>query len=96
MSAPDLLDDAARAALSETLPQWSLDDDGRLCRAFTFDDFIAAFGFMAKVAVLAERAQHHPDWRNVWNRVEVALTTHDAGGLTQKDVDLAGEIDALV
>lgn len=95
MSAPALLTDAERAALAERLPDWTV-DDGKLCRTFTFDDFIAAFGFMAKVAVLAERAQHHPDWRNVWNRVEVALVTHDAGGLTARDVDLAREIDAVV
>jgi 4a-hydroxytetrahydrobiopterin dehydratase len=94
VSTPALLSEAELAALDERLPAWSV-DDGKLCRALTFDDFIAAFGFMAKVAVLAERAQHHPDWRNVWNRVEITLETHDAGGLTQRDVDLALEIDAL-
>ena len=58
-------------------------------------DFAEAFGFMARVAVLAEKADHHPEWFNVYNRVEILLTTHDAGGLSRRDVDLASAIDAI-
>ena len=61
-----------------------------------FADFVQAFGFMARVALLAERADHHPEWSNVYNRVDIFLTTHDAGGLSARDVSLAREIDALV
>ena len=63
---------------------------------FTFGDFNAAFGFMTRVAILAEKADHHPEWSNVYNRVDIVLTTHDAGGLSQRDVDLARAIDALI
>ena len=64
-------------------------------RTFTFKDFGEAFGFMARVALVAEKMDHHPEWRNVWNRVEVVLSTHDAGGLTQRDVDLAQAMNAI-
>ena len=64
-------------------------------RDFSFADFSAAWGFMARVALLAERQQHHPEWSNVWNRVHITLTTHDAGGLSAADVTLARAIDAL-
>jgi len=85
-----------RATLAATLPSWSiLPDRDALCRRWTFADFNAAFGFMARVALLAEQQQHHPEWSNVWNRVEIVLTTHDAGGLSQRDVQLATAIDAL-
>lgn len=85
----------ARASLSEDLPGWSLEGE-HLKRSFRFTDFVEAFGFMAKVALLAERADHHPEWFNVYNRVDIALTTHDAGGLSARDVKLAGEIDRLM
>ena len=62
---------------------------------FKFENFSQAWGFMTRVALLAEAANHHPDWRNVWNRVDIRLTTHDAGGRTQKDIDLARAIDKL-
>lgn len=78
----------------EKLPSWQLRDD-KLYRQWKFADFVAAFGFMSKVALLAERANHHPEWRNVYNRVEIELTTHDAGGISAKDFLLAAEIDAL-
>ncbi len=79
------------------LPQWQLLADGRaLHRSFRFADFSAAWGFMTRVALLAEAQNHHPDWRNVYNRVEITLTTHDSGGLTARDVTLARAIDALV
>ena len=64
-------------------------------KTFKFSDFNEAFGFMARAALVAERMDHHPEWRNVWNTVEVVLSTHDAGGLTQKDVDLAARMNAI-
>lgn len=71
--------------------------DGRLCRRFTFKDFNEAFGFMCRVALIAERMDHHPAWRNVWNVVEIELSTHSAGDVvTDKDHDLARAIDALL
>jgi 4a-hydroxytetrahydrobiopterin dehydratase len=85
----------ARARLAEELPHWMVEGE-HLKRAFRFQDFVQAFGFMAKVALLAERADHHPEWSNVYNKVEIALTTHDAGGLSARDVKLAREIDALL
>jgi 4a-hydroxytetrahydrobiopterin dehydratase len=91
------LNEAERAVALADLPEWTLDTerDG-IRRRFSFASFIYAFGFMTKVAILAEKADHHPEWSNVWNRVDVLLTTHDAGGLSQRDIALATEIDALV
>jgi 4a-hydroxytetrahydrobiopterin dehydratase len=86
-----------RAALPATLPAWRL-VEGRdaIRRAFRFADFNEAWGFMARVALLAEAQDHHPEWSNVWNRVEILLTTHDAGGLSARDLRLAKAIDALL
>jgi 4a-hydroxytetrahydrobiopterin dehydratase len=94
---PKKLDDAQRAELLAALPEWTLDagKDG-IVRRFKFDNFVAAFGFMTKVALLAEKADHHPEWSNVYNKVEILLTTHDADGLSQNDIDLAKAIDALL
>ena len=89
------LSDAARAALPAELPAWSL-VNGKLRRELQFADFSAAFGFMARVALAAEQLGHHPEWSNVWNRVVIDLTTHDTGGLSSLDVELARRIDALV
>lgn len=91
------LSDAERAALPATLPEWHL-VEGRdaIRREFTFKNFSAAWGFMSRVALLAEQQDHHPEWFNVWNRVEITLATHDAGGLSARDVKLAKAIDALV
>ena len=75
-------------------PHWAL-DQGKLYRRFVFEDFVAAFGFMSQVALLAEAMNHHPEWSNVWNRVEIHLTTHDAGGISDLDFQLARKIDAL-
>ena len=83
------------AALGDRLPAWSV-VEGQLRRSFRFADFSAAWAFMARVALLAEKQDHHPDWSNVYNRVEIALSTHDAGGLTARDVRLAEAIDALM
>ena len=77
------------------LPGWSLDSD-KLYRRFVFVDFVEAFGFMSRVALLAERMDHHPEWSNVYNRVEIHLTTHDAGGITERDFELAQRISALL
>ncbi len=77
------------------LPAWSLDQD-KLYREFAFGNFIEAFGFMSRVALLAERMDHHPDWSNVYNRVRIHLTTHDAGGLSERDLRLARQIDDLL
>ncbi len=87
---------AERADLSVTLPAWHL-VPGRdaIARDFAFADFSQAWGFMARVALLAEKHDHHPEWSNVWNRVSILLSTHDAGGLSARDVALAQAIDAL-
>lgn len=76
----------------ESLPGWSRAEGGRdaISRRFVFQDFNAAFGFMTRVALKADRMDHHPEWSNVWNRVEVLLTTHDADGVTALDVEMAG------
>jgi len=90
------LDEDARARALDDLDEWDYDEArDAITRSLLFDDFVAAFGFMAQVALLAEKADHHPEWSNVWNRVDILLTTHDAGGLSQRDVDLAEKIDAL-
>lgn len=76
-------------------PGWKLSDDGlAITRQFKFADFRQAFAFMTQVALAAERADHHPEWSNVYNRVEMRLTTHDAGGLTERDFALAAVADA--
>ena len=91
------LTDDERAAALDKLGEWDFDEArDALTRRFMFADFVEAFGFMARVALLAERADHHPEWSNVYNRVDILLTTHDAGGLSTRDVALAREIDALV
>ena len=91
------LSQAEREDALEGLPEWDF-DEGRdaILRSFVFADFVEAFGFMTRVALLAEKADHHPEWSNVWNRVEIALTTHDAGGLSHRDIELAESIDGLV
>lgn len=87
--------DGRKAAFKE-LAGWS-EVKGRdaIERVFTFKDFNEAFGFMARVALVAEKRDHHPEWRNVYKTVEVVLSTHDADGVTQKDVDLAKAMDAI-
>ena len=86
-----------RDAALATLPAWRLNDaQDAIHRAFRFKDFSEAFGFMARVALLAEAQDHHPEWQNVYNRVEITLTTHDAGGLSERDIRLARSIDGLL
>lgn len=91
------LDEDERTAALDALGEWDY-DDGRdaIARQFLFADFSEAFAFMARVALLAEKHDHHPEWSNVWNRVDILLTTHDAGGLSERDVKLAKAIDALL
>jgi len=91
------LTEEERAGLAAALPEWRM-VDGRdaITREFRFRDFSAAFGFMARVALLAEKQDHHPEWSNVWNRVEITLSTHDAGGLSRRDIKLAQAIDGLL
>lgn len=94
----DTLEGAPRTEALEALcaAGWKL-VEGRdaIAKSFTFDDFVTAFGWMTRVAIHAEKANHHPEWANTYNRVEVVLTSHDVGGLTDRDVRLARKMDAL-
>jgi 4a-hydroxytetrahydrobiopterin dehydratase len=93
---PRRLSDAERVLVLTCHPEWSLvKDRDAITRYFRFRDFVEAFAFISAVALLAERAGHHPEWTNVYDRVEIILTTHDAGGLTERDAAMAGRIDAL-
>ena len=83
-----------REDLRANLTQWQVGDE-RLKRQWQFSDFSEAFAFMTRVALLAESKQHHPNWSNVYNRVTIELTTHDLGGLSNLDAELAQSIDAL-
>lgn len=88
---------ADRKAALVKLGAWSYDAaKDAISREFAFGDFSEAFGFMARVALLAEKAGHHPDWSNAYDTVRISLSTHDAGGLSEKDIALAGKIDALL
>lgn len=90
------LTEAARAEALAALPEWSLREDGlAIERLFRFKDFSQAFAFMVRVALIAEKHDHHPEWSNVYNRVAITLTTHDAGGLSARDTAMATAIDAL-
>ena len=93
----EALSDTERAEALDGLPDWDY-DEGRdaIRRTIVFTDFAEAFGFMTQVALIAEKADHHPEWTNVWNRVEILLTTHDAGGLSERDVELAQAIDGIL
>lgn len=95
MPAPERLsDDAIRDALA-TLEGWERDGD-QITRSFEFGDFVEAFGFLARVAILQEKANHHAETWGVYNRVRLTLSTHDAGGITQRDIDLATAVNALL
>ena len=93
MTIPKATEQEIQEALTK-LSSWTL-KSGKLHREYRFQDFVQAFGFMAQAALLAERAAHHPEWFNVFNRVVVDLTTHEAKGITQKDLDLAGEMEEI-
>ncbi|MGE4581278.1 MAG: 4a-hydroxytetrahydrobiopterin dehydratase [Synechococcus sp.] len=89
------LNGSQRSDLASTHPNWSVDGE-KLRRDFQFRDFVDAFGFMSQVALLAEARNHHPNWSNVYNRVTIELTTHDLGGLSTLDTELAIAIDRLL
>lgn len=93
----DQLTEDERAEALDELDEWDYDESrDAITRSFTFADFTEAFAFMTRVALIAEKADHHPEWFNVWNRVDITLTTHDAGGLSARDVAMAAAIDSLV
>lgn len=86
-----------RDSWMRALPEWSLTrEDKAIERKFEFADFAEAFAFMTRIAIIAEKRDHHPEWFNVYNKVEITLTTHDAGGLSLRDVNMAKKIDKLV
>lgn len=90
------LNDEERAAALKALPEWRYDEGERAIRRdFRFADFGAAFAFMTRTAIAAEKADHHPDWSNSWNKVAVALSTHSDGGVTGKDIDLARAMEGF-
>jgi len=92
----ELLNKADRAAALKRLKDWREVDAGKaISRTFAFDDFSAAFGFMTRVALVAEKMDHHPDWSNSYNEVVVTLSTHSAGGVTSADILLAEAMDAI-
>jgi 4a-hydroxytetrahydrobiopterin dehydratase len=96
MAMPQLTDTQRTEALA-ALPEWSLRADGlAIERQFKFRNFSEAFAFMARVALIAEKHDHHPEWSNVYNSVNITLTTHDAGGLSERDVKMAKAIDRLL
>jgi 4a-hydroxytetrahydrobiopterin dehydratase len=99
MSVPELSEAEVQQLLADH-PEWEPAREGKaITRTFRFGDFSEAWGFMSRVALLAETQDHHPEWFNVYNRVEVTLTTHDAGesgGLSQRDATLARAIDGIV
>lgn len=91
------LSEAERVEALDGLDEWDFDEArDAITRTVTFADFSEAFAFMTRVALLAEKADHHPEWTNVWNRVDILLTTHDAGGLSHRDIEMAEAIDALL
>ena len=93
----EALNEEERADALDALPDWDYDESrDAITRTIQFADFAEAFGFMARVALVAEKRDHHPEWTNVWNRVDILLTTHDAGGLSERDVELAQAIDAML
>lgn len=90
---PKLNKTELQAAL-DSLPGWTLENE-KLHREYAFVDFVHAFGFMATSAIAIEAMEHHPEWSNVWNKVVIDLTTHDAGGITSKDILLANKLEAI-
>ena len=93
---PDKLSDTERKQALEKLPDWNHDADrDAITRKFEFADFSEAFAFMTRVALIAESMDHHPEWSNVYNKLEVTLTTHDCDGLSENDVKMAEKIDKL-
>lgn len=96
MTRPEKLDEQDIRQQLSSLKGWNLTgDDDRISRQFEFKDFSEAFGFMTRAALVAEKLDHHPNWSNVYNKVEVALTTHDVGGVTSLDINLAKVMDKI-
>ena len=91
---PEKLSPAEIERRLQSLPDWMVDQH-KLYRQFVFRDFVEAFGFISRVALLAEAMNHHPEWSNVYNRVDIHLTSHDAGGISERDFTLAGRINRL-
>jgi 4a-hydroxytetrahydrobiopterin dehydratase len=91
---PEKLSPAEIERRLRPLPDWVVDQH-KLYRQFVFRDFVEAFGFISRVALLAEAMNHHPEWSNVYNRVDIHLTSHDAGGISERDFTLAGRINRL-
>ncbi len=90
------LSNMERMQALQAVPSWKqADDRDAICKTFTFKDFNEAFGFMSRVALAAEKADHHPEWFNVYKTVEVTLSTHDVGGLSEKDINLAKFMDKI-
>ena len=96
MARPERLSGKERENSRSSLKGWS-DVEGRdaITKSFKFKDFNQAFGFMARVALIAEKMDHHPEWFNVYNRIDVTLSTHSAGGLTELDIELARKMDEI-
>lgn len=93
----DRLSDAAREDALGELVEWKHDGErDAISRTFVFADFSQAFGFMTRIALIAQKMDHHPEWSNVYNRVEITLTTHDAGGLSERDLAMARAIEKLL
>jgi 4a-hydroxytetrahydrobiopterin dehydratase len=90
-----LSEERRRQALAELSGWAAVDGRDAITKGFKFADFVAAWGFMSRVALVAEKMDHHPEWSNVYNRVEVVLSTHDAGGVTERDVELARAMDRI-
>ena len=96
MSVPRLSQTAVDSLLADA-PEWTLREDGKaITRTFKFEDFNAAFGFMTRVALYADKHDHHPEWSNVYNTVNITLTTHDADGLSARDAAMARAIAAML
>lgn len=93
--APALLNNADIKDALRSLPDWNLTENA-IEKTFKFSNFTAAFGFMTKVAIGAEKQDHHPEWSNVWNTVHIRLTTHESGGITERDIALAQYIESSV
>jgi 4a-hydroxytetrahydrobiopterin dehydratase len=96
MSPPARIAKSQVAAFLSRIPKWKItEDSSRIQRSLKFKDFNEAFGFMSRVALHADKYDHHPNWSNVYNQVEIELWTHDVGGLSQRDIDLAEFIDSI-
>ena len=91
----DVIDISLKALNKDAEKLWSIKEE-KLYREFKFPNFVSAFGFMAQVAILAEKADHHPEWSNVYNRVVIYLTTHEVGGISKRDFELAQKISKLI